>query len=199
MGAEYHIRAALVPYLKYILNQMWHSLRYNLSADSINEYMHRFEKRIKLKSKFDEENLQRFLGKQNLNDTDLDEFIKVLLSSLSVTDISRSNINHLNIDSELEMQSIFYIFKLSSYRIRQDLCHDIFFFLNRLLTDTINLRNAISHDRLIQDRQFEMLLKKFTSSVTDFKKAVSDDPRHLFVRESIRNLANSLDVDQFQG
>jgi len=198
---EFRIRNFLVPYIKKFLKKVWPELLIAaqaniLTASFFNNYMKTNQGYGLVDGKF---NLytDALLGLNNdLTDIELEFFIKVLLSSMGTTQIKNVNsLANFDTESELEMQNMFYIFMLLKNKIRELDDHNVYTYLEHLLFNTNNLRNAISHEPLIQDKVFEDLRDQFINSVLDFKMIV---PQSYFeASEEMIAFADNLDLRKF--
>jgi len=198
---EFRIRNFLVPYIKKFLKKVWPELLIAaqaniLTASFFNDYMKTNQGYGLVNGKFTLYT-DALLGLgEDLTDIELEFFIKVLLSSMGTTQIKNVNsLANFDTESELEMQNMYYIFMLLKNKIKELVDHNEYKHLGHLLYHTNNLRNAISHEPLIQDRVFEELQNDFIHSVQQFK--INFGQRSNKASEEINAFANNLDLRKF--
>jgi len=204
---EWKIRRNLVGYLKDIVKKTWSTLIKSMqvtSSKKVNELMGHTENfNYCIEKKHFDENYKNFMERQmlmmvdNLNEQDLATLFKIFLSSNKFAHIKDvSHLDHLDLDTDLEIQSIQYIYSFLKPKIKEDLGNnELCDSLDKFLISSFKLRNRVCHDVLIVNEVFNEYKDSFLENLQKFKSEIR---RSNTENEYIKDFANEVEYETFK-
>jgi len=128
---------------------------------------------------------QRFHnGNVSLAEND-DDLVKKFLNSNNKYVKSISSLNHLDVENELQIQSITAMSRNLEFHLSGDLNRNLLNPLLDLIEKSANIRNTLSHHILIQNDVYQKLSNHINASIRTFTEAANTSKQLLELAESI--------------